>query len=313
MDFFRKYYPLFKWIIMIGAYGFLGYVLYNFDGYHDLGKQWERTTLSHTVWLLGIVALIPFNWLMEAAKWRYALSKLEKISIATAYKSVMTGITAGFFTPNRLGEFPGRVLHLKKENRLTGIVFGIIGTMSQTLVIFACGIPSSILFFSRNKSTLDPSGRMFFFLLFVIFFGFLYMSLPKISYWILKKGYFEKIKNLLQNITTFSAKHLMGLMGFSLWRYIVFGFQFYFMLRFCSVEISPTEAIISIATYYLFVTFTPSVAFSEAAVRGSLAIIFIGAYSHNTIGIMAAGIFIWLVNFVFPMVLGSIFLSKSKL
>lgn len=313
MDFLRKYYTLFKWIIMIGAYGFLGYILYNFDGYGDLGKQWEKTTLSHTKWLLGIVALVPFNWLMEAAKWRYALSKLEKISLSTAYKSVMTGITTGFFTPNRLGEFPGRVLLLTKENRLTGIVFGVIGTMSQTLVIFACGIPSAILFFSRNKSTLDPSGRMIFFLLFVVFFALLYMNLPRICYWVLKKGYFQKIKNLLQNITTFSRKHLTGLMLFSLWRYIVFGLQFYFMLRFCSVEISFSEAIISIATYYMFVTFTPSVAFSEAAVRGSLAVIFIGAYSHNAIGIMAAGIFIWFVNFVFPMVLGSIFLSKSKL
>ena len=49
------------------------------------------------------------NWLVEALKWRYMISKIENISIMTAYRAVLTGITVSTFTPNRIGEYGGRV------------------------------------------------------------------------------------------------------------------------------------------------------------------------------------------------------------
>jgi len=102
-------------------------------------------------------------------------------------------------------------------------------------------------------------------------------------------------------------------MAISLLRYLVFCFQFFLMLRFFGVQLELWQALIAIPANYLFVTFTPSVAFSEAAVRSSYAVLFIGAFSGQVVGIALAGMCIWMVNFVFPMLVGSVVMLKSKI
>ena len=85
------------------------------------------------------------------------------------------------------------------------------------------------------------------------------------------------------------------------------------MLRFCSIDINLWQGVVSISTFYLFLTFTPSIAFSEAAIRGSYAVIFVGMFSDNSVGIALAGVLVWFVNAVIPMIIGSVFFSKTKL
>jgi hypothetical protein len=77
------------------------------------------------------------------------------------------------------------------------------------------------------------------------------------------------------------------------------------MLQFFGVDITVAEAIIAIPTSYLFVTFTPSLAFSEAAIRSSYAVVFIGSFSENIAGIAFAGFLLWIINYGIPMLLGS--------
>jgi hypothetical protein len=72
------------------------------------------------------------------------------------------------------------------------------------------------------------------------------------------------------------------------------------------------QALIAIPTNYLFVTFTPSVAFSEAAVRSSYAVLVIGFFSSNIVGIALAGMCIWMINFVIPMMVGSIIMVRNR-
>ena len=82
------------------------------------------------------------------------------------------------------------------------------------------------------------------------------------------------------------------------------------MLRFFGVNLAPIQALIAIPANYLFVTYTPSIAFSEAAVRSSYAILFIGAFSTQLVGIALAGVCIWVVNFILPLFLGSIVMLR---
>lgn len=50
---------------------------------------------------------------------------------------------------------------------------------------------------------------------------------------------------------------------------------------------------------------------SEAAIRGSMAVLIIGTFSVNAGGIALAGISLWLLNFGIPMLLGSSILVKN--
>ena len=84
------------------------------------------------------------------------------------------------------------------------------------------------------------------------------------------------------------------------------------MLRFFGIHLIVWQALIAIPTNYLFVTFTPSLAFSEAAVRSSFAMLTIGAFSGQTVSIALAGMCIWIINFVFPMLAGTVLMVKKN-
>ena len=87
--------------------------------YHQLveNKSFEELDISvlidtvkkNKVYLVGVILMMFLNWLVEALKWRYMISKIENISIMTAYRAVFTGITVSTFTLNRIGEYGGRV------------------------------------------------------------------------------------------------------------------------------------------------------------------------------------------------------------
>jgi hypothetical protein len=313
MRLLKKYYTLLKWSIVIVANVFLIYSLVNYKGYDNLWAQWSRGIASGIWWLVLVLLLVPLNWLLETKKWQILVGDLESMPLKKAFRSVMGGNTTAFFTPNRVGEFPGRSIFLEEGHRLKGIALGVIGSFSQTFVILLGGIPAAIILLSifdaKNFNAIYLSVAIFFFVLFLL----LYFFLPEICKKLSSYSFLHKIKNILILLSETSRIKLLYICGMALLRYFVFCTQLYFMLRFFCVDLNVWLGIIGIATNYLFVTFTPSFAFSEGAVRASMAVLIIKVFSGNTVGIAAAGISIWLINFVIPMIVGSYFLSKTKL
>ena len=304
-----------KWAIMIAAYVFLAYKLLTFDQYDELLAQWEQMPLSQFGWLAFVMVLLPFNWLLEAIKWKKMTSNIQKISILTSYKAVLAGISTGFFTPNRVGELVGRVVFLESENRKAGVTLSVVNSLTQNIIMALCGIPASLLYFSSTAGVLDTDTADFLLVLisFLLLFGFLYFALPNISKRLAESNIAAKIETFTSCLSSYSTSDLIQIMAISLLRYLVFCFQFFLMLRFFGVQLELWQALIAIPANYLFVTFTPSVAFSEAAVRSSYAVLFIGAFSGQVVGIALAGMCIWMVNFVFPMLVGSVVMLKSKI
>lgn len=224
----------------------------------------------------------------------------------------MIGNTAAFFTPNRIGEFPGRSLSLAGGKKLQGITVGILGSIAQTLTIMLFGLPAAALFFTQHQFGNNSNSNYLYTLLFIVILLLaLYFLLPYIAKKLKKQKLFRRIEQLLESITQIEQVDLVSILFLSILRYLVFCAQFFFLLHFFGVELNCLEGMIAIATNYLFITFTPSLAFSEGAIRSSIAILVIGVYAQNVVGIAAAGISIWLINFVLPMAIGSLVLGKE--
>lgn len=310
----KKYYSYLKWIIVIGSNIFLINSLINYNGYHNLWKQWSNSIFSGFGWLALVLLLVPLNWLLETKKWQILVANLENLSLRKAFCAVMGGNTTAFFTPNRIGEFPGRSLFLKEKHRLKGILLGIIGSFSQTFVIMLGGIPASLFFFSK----LDTNNFDYVYLISAFLFSaillLVYFFLPEICKKLSAISLFPlKTKKLLLTLSRINRNILLHVCGVAMLRYIVFCLQLYFMLRFFCVHLPIWLGLVGIATNYLFITFTPSFAFSEGIIRASSAVLIMKVFSENTAGIAAAGVSIWLINFVVPIIIGSYFLSKTKL
>jgi hypothetical protein len=123
----------------------------------------------------------------------------------------------------------------------------------------------------------------------------------------------QKLQPFFSGLTNYTIIDMAVITGWSLLRFFVFSMQLFLMLRFLEVELTAAQALTSIPFTYLLVTFTPSFAFSEAVIRGSWAVFVIGGFATNTPGILMAGVGLWFINVIIPVIAGNILLLKSRL
>ena len=307
---------IFKGAIGILACFFLVYSLSTFDGYDSLLLSFKREGFLHWHSLFLVILLIPLNWYLECVKWKTLLENVEQISLQTSLYSVLTGLTTGIFSPGRLGEFAGRVLLLEPKNRKKASALWAVGSITMTIAVLLFGIPALFFFIRSGKeiSLLQSSSVTHYLtivLLSVFFLVLLYFLIPFISNFLSGRfsRYFSSIFNLLKS---FSFFRLLNVLNLSLLRYLVFCLQSWLMLYFFGVELSPWEACVGIFTSYLFITFLPSVFLTEAAVKSSVFLLVLSAFSGNSVAIISASMLLWILNLAIPTSLGVLLLAKRR-
>lgn len=310
----KNAYSYLKCLILVSCYSFLIYKLISINQYDEFFFWWKNTPLTNFIWLLIVLFLLPFNWLFESYKWKVLISNAETLSLKKTINSVLVGIVSGFFTPNRIGEVVGRVIYLKEENRKFGVTLSIINSLTQNFIMAIVGIPAFVWFLIyQNKNV--SAGILYYLIsiiiVIILVIGFFYVTLQYVKR-NKKELLNNKIESFISGIQKFTKYDLIKILLLTVIRYIIFCFQFYCMLQFFGVEIVFFEALFAIPSTYLLVTFTPSLAFSEAAIRSTYAVFIIGAFSSQDIQIIMAGIGIWVVNFVFPMLVGSFLLWQTN-
>ncbi|MCK6649296.1 MAG: hypothetical protein L6Q66_06555, partial [Bacteroidia bacterium] len=175
--------------------------------------------------ILGfVVLLMPINWGLESIKWKILLNGLQDISFLNAFVSVLGGIAISLGMPNRTGEFVGRVLFLRKDNRLSGSVKSIIGSTIQLFVTLIFGLFS--LIFLKFYYQVEYSNYIQF-ENYQIFAMILFLILIGLSLFLANKylNRFLKLKELWSAFTVINLKTASLISVLSVFRYIVFVFQ----------------------------------------------------------------------------------------
>ena len=333
---FDKYFTAIKVVIMLGAYGYLVYMLATFKMNREFAESLQHISLTRMGCLAAVFLFVLVNWGLESLKWHQLLAHLAPTSFIQATKQVLIGLTAGFFTPNRIGEPIGRSLLLPEGKRSQGVALMMVGVMGQTFASLVYGVVGCIGFLSLHHSTSMPFD---FWLSFggvlLSLLSLLYLTLPSwgqcvitgklSSFWQfmydIRSGllrfscftnWFKSLIPYLKAALSVSYSTLLKVTLYSLLRYGVYCLQYFLMLRFFDIQIDTLTALLIIPINYLAVSATPSIAFAEMGIRGSLAIVFLGAFSENTVGVALASISIWLINYVCPMLLGSVLLLRTK-
>ena len=309
-----------SFLIKIGIVVFSLYFLYkelvlkndiiNFD------KSLFFKLITDNIILIVIVLFLMFlNWFLEALKWRYMISKIEKVSIYTSLKAVFAGITVSSFTPNRVGEYGGRVFYLEKADRLKGVIITFIGSMSQLLITILFGsisfiILSELLFESKIFfSAISKFKLLVFLLLFllnVFVFYFFYNVHSFISFFNLNK-YINRFKQYIQTFTIYNSSELTNILLFSFSRYIVFSIQFLILLNVFEIDSSTFHSMLSVMLIFLVVSVIPTIVVAEIGVRGSVAIYVFSLFTINSIGVFSSTLLLWIINLVIPSLIGIYF------
>ncbi|MEO7535698.1 MAG: hypothetical protein ABIU30_17700, partial [Ferruginibacter sp.] len=125
----------------------------------DLLTRWEQITLSWTNWKLWLVVFLMFiNWGIETKKWQLLVHHVETFSFYKAFKSVLSGCSVTMLTPNRVGEYGGRILYVSPRNRFKAISLTLVGSMSQLLVTMVMGCIGLLYlrYLSQNNNIAHP-------------------------------------------------------------------------------------------------------------------------------------------------------------
>jgi hypothetical protein len=316
--------------IILVTYGFIYHQVFVDRKLKDIPAIYNRLMEKDNVWMMAavILFLMLVNWGLEAVKWRLLINKIEKVSFLKSFKGVLAGVSVSVFTPNRTGDYLGRVFILEKGNHVEGILITIIGSFAQLIVTVCLGLFALLNFTDQyirvghNLPGFLLSGMILVipaavFVILLVYFNirlladFLGRYLP---------GKWESFARHAVVFQGYSTKELLAVFLYSLARYIVFSTQFYLLLWISGAEIPILQAIILIPVVYLIMALIPSIALADLGIRGSVSIFVIGMYfklfapgqADANLAILAASSVLWFVNLVIPSVLGTFFVLSLK-
>ncbi|MEA4935801.1 MAG: lysylphosphatidylglycerol synthase domain-containing protein [Paludibacter sp.] len=295
-------------VFLVVSVAYLSYEIYRFEGYGELFTALNKNLGDNFIFLIGVILLLPFNWLAEAYKWKQVCLHIEKLTLVTALKAVLAGTSTGFVTPNRLGDIVGRMHFLNEDNRKAAISLAAVNSLSQNIAILLPGIPLALLFFMQQKTEIRSGTYLIvlsaFMLLFILGMFMLLLASKHIRN--------EKLQQYFTGLKNYTIKDISWITAWSVFRFTIFSLQLFFLLRFFDVDLSFTQAFTGIPVTYLLITFTPSFAFSEALIRGSWAVFVIGEFSDNSPGILMAGVGLWFINVILPVLIGNTMIALKK-
>lgn len=272
-------------------------------------------------WKFWLVILFVFvNWGLEARKWQLLMKALQPISFITAFKAVLCGVTFSLNTPNRMGEYGGRILFVKEGNRIKAITLSIAGGMAQLIVTMLMGcLGLTYLLFTMDAADSLMGISVFWVRIFLygsifgtIVFGFFFFRLGWLIRLLEKLPYADRFSKYINVLETFDAKILLRLLSISFFRYIVFVLQYIFMLQLLQVEQNVWTGLWIITVMFWILAIIPSFAIADLGIRGSVAKTLF-SYSINTIGILTATFGIWFVNLFIPALIGSLLILSIKI
>ena len=268
--------------------------------------------------ILIVFILMFVNWSIDAIKWQFLVSKLEKVSFWLALKAVFLGITVSIFTPNRVGEFGGRVFCLQYADRIKAVLVTIFGNITQLVSTVIFGTLAFLYFSSQYTYlifTKSDYGIYILSLLSIVVVSvllYLLFNVSKLSGLFTAWKFLEKYKSYAPVFSLFSSSDISKVLFLSMLRYGVYSFQFFLLIRFVNIDISLLQSLTMSSLTFLSMSIIPTIALTEIGVRGSLAIYFFGLLSENSIGIMTASFALWIINLVVPAILGVFFVYQLK-
>ena len=263
--------------------------------------------------IIALFICMAFSWALESIKWRSLVSKLEDISLFTAVKGVLFGIAFSLFTPNRVGEFGGRVIALP-EKRGPAIVVTLLGSLSQIVMnLVLGGLGLVIYFFMFNDTAYIPYIILFLWILLASGLFLVYYNLDVVEGGLLKIPLLRKVKEHIDVILQYNRKELTRYLLLSGARCLTYYFQFWLSLKFFGIHLHLLTALILIASIYFVQTVIPTFAIIELVFRGNVAITFLATLTSNTVGVFSATFLIWFINLIIPALFGLLLFTRHKL
>jgi len=304
---------LIKAAIVLFAFWFIYHKLVANKNLSDFGTLLKDIDQLEITAVIGLVVLLMFvNWLLEAAKWKYLMSHIEAISFYRAIESVFCGLTMAIFTPNRLGEYGGRVFFLSPKRRIVGVVAMSVGSIGQLVLTNVFGAIAACFFIYR----FIPIDRVLFIavvflaVFFCLFFIVFYFNIKWLNGILLSFKFTRKYKKFYSILGRYRRRELLRIIGYCMARYLVFSSQYFILFIWLIPGLHYADIVMMTCLLFLVQSALPSLDLFDVGIRSVTAVELFKHVTDQHVAVIACTASIWLINIIIPAILGAYFVFK---
>lgn len=265
--------------------------------------------------MYGLLAflLMPVNWFLESFKWKKLVQVVQQpFILLDAVRAVLIGVFFGFITPNRVGEFGGRLFKIAKGNKVNALNLSLVGGFAQFVITFLVGITCSfwllLAYFDLNILFGNLLLLFIYLSTFIIYFNFKGIIKRLLSF---KK--FQKFSDQYVFNFNLSQVFLLEILLLTFVRYAVYVFQYVLILYCLGAELNFLFLFKTISIMLLIQTIIPSFALIDIGIRGNVLLFLLSDYIDNQLIIVVSVLLVWILNLVLPAIIGYLNFINLKL
>ena len=306
---------LLKAVIVVFAFWFIYHKLTANENLLNFKMLISKLPKAEIAIVLSIVLILMLaNWGLEAIKWKRLIAQVEQISLWRAIESVFCGLTWAVFTPNRIGEYGGRIFFLPPKRRIVGIVAMAVGNIGQMVLTNVFGAIALCVFIYRFTSI---DYRVFYALsvlsgMFCLFFIVFYFNIKWLNGLLLSVRFTRKYKKFYSILARYKKQELLKILLFCLARYAVFSTQYFILFNWLIPEIHYLDILMMVSIMFFVQSSLPSLDLFDIGVRSVTASYFFKSVTDQEVAVIACTAIIWLVNIIIPAILGIYFVFKLR-
>ncbi len=302
-------------IVLLALYFVYQRILKNDANIRQFKRLVTHIDLVTVFFYLGIIVMLMLvNWGLESFKWQFLTKKISLISYWTAVETVFCGLTWAIFTPNRFGEYGGRVMFLPNRKRIHGVFAMGVGAFGQNVVTNVMGAAGIVWF---TFTCLHITGWLMLLILVVAViycacFLVLFFKIKWLVVLLNKIPFLAKYHRFFAIMGKYRREDLITVMCFSLSRYLVFTLQYFLLIHLLIPPIPAFGFMMMLFVFFFVQSAIPSLDFLDIGVRSLAADKLFGYLTNQHIAIIASVSIIYLINLIIPAIFGSVFVFKLK-
>ncbi len=265
-------------------------------------------------WILYALLLLALNLFFQYKRWAILVRLSEPDTTRKRiFSSLLSGVTLGFITPGRIGEF-GRAFFIREGKWPLLLGLTALDKFYALLVLYFFGLLGILPFLQRHVELLVWMPLI---ITALIFFVLLYLLLihPPFLAAILRRyqKYWHKHKKLhllVSSLDLLPSRVAMKLSLLALGQVCTYTFQFFLLVR--AFAVVPLVQGLRALAATLWVKTLLSISIGDLGIRESAAIYFLGELGVPEAAAFNGSMLLFFINVLLPAVGGFVFLMRDS-
>jgi hypothetical protein len=299
-----KFLRLLKLLVSVGL---IAAIFQYFFHYENLTKVWHlMAAVPFFIFLIAFVSSI-INWGIESRKWQNLVLNIEHFNYPKAVKSTLSGAAISNILPFRIGEYLGRIVFIKPENRVAAAFNSVLGSTAQFFISILIGIPSILFMMGHQFKSLTFWA--------IVSLIFILIAFSVVIYYFKKHNNykFKWLIKLAADIKKFTLKQIISIFWLSFLRYAVFASFYAFLIMWFQVTPNIVLAYAGVASVYFLQSFAPSIIITDVGLRTALPLLVFQHAPNMEAPILAAALINYIFNILLPSIAGLFFIIIEKI